>query len=245
MTSAPYFAHGRRSPRSSLGRGCSFRLSHSSWLTPELPMPSSHHRLLRRSLWSNWRETTSCPMAALWASILFPAMADHLRPCSPTIRLVPSEPWFRNKMSDSGWIEPGVSSPIERTLRVVRSEAGAIAGIALQRPGEDEDDREATSSGCPRGRVHERRRHVGRHTFDASHARAASSDCLVARLRTPQTVFVRSLYALLRFLGLAVLIYDKRGTGGSTGTFFPRTAFYPEPSPARCRGGCEVPEDTT
>jgi pimeloyl-ACP methyl ester carboxylesterase len=123
----------------------------------------------------------------------------------------------------------GVQSPIEHTLRVVRSEAGAIAGIALQRPGEDE----IIAKRLP---------------ADAREVEFTSEDATLAGMLLipptpgphPAIVLLHGSGPLKRYsfgpytrffasLGLAVLIYDKRGTGGSTGTFFPRTAFYPEP----------------
>ncbi len=122
----------------------------------------------------------------------------------------------------------GVPSPIERTVRVVRDSSGTISAIALQRPNEDEviarrlptDEQEVTFS-----------------SEDAT----LSGKLLLPTTRGPHPaiVLMHGSGPLTRFsfgpyprffasLGFAVLIYDKRGTGASTGTFFPRTAFYPE-----------------
>ncbi len=122
----------------------------------------------------------------------------------------------------------GVQSPVERTVRVVWDGAGAIAGIALQRPGEEE---------IVAKRLPANVREVEFKSEDAT---------LAGTLLMPPTpgphpaiVLLHGSGPLTRYsfgpyprffasLGLAVLIYDKRGTGASTGTFFPRTAFYPE-----------------
>jgi uncharacterized protein len=123
----------------------------------------------------------------------------------------------------------GVQSPVERTVRVVRDSAGAVIGIGLQRSGEDE----VVASRLPST--------VREITFTNEDATLAGT------LITPPTPGPHPAIVLLhgsgpltrhsfgpypRFfasLGFAVLVYDKRGAGASTGTFFPRTAFYPEP----------------
>ena len=123
----------------------------------------------------------------------------------------------------------GVQSPVERTLRVIQDSTGAIIAIGLQHAGEDEVVAKRLPS-------------------DAREITFRSEDAtLMGTLLRPSTPGPHPAMVLLhgsgrltrhsfgpypRFfasLGFAVLVYDKRGAGASSGTFFPRTAFYPEP----------------
>jgi dienelactone hydrolase len=122
----------------------------------------------------------------------------------------------------------GVQSPVGRTLRVVRDGTGAIVNIALQQPGEDEI-------------VAKRLPGVARDVEFKSDDATLAGTLLMPSTPGPHPaiVLLHGSGPLTRYsfgpyprffasLGLAVLIYDKRGAGSSTGTFFPRTAFYPQ-----------------
>jgi uncharacterized protein len=123
----------------------------------------------------------------------------------------------------------GIQSPTERTLRVVRSQAGAITGLALLRPGEDA----VIAKRLPAA--------VQDVEFQSENATLAGTILMPPTPGPhPAIVLLHGSGPLNRYsfgpyprffasLGLAVLIYDKRGTGESTGKFFDRAAVYPEP----------------
>ena len=123
----------------------------------------------------------------------------------------------------------GAQSPTERIVRVVRDSSGTITGIGLQRPNEDE---------VLATRLPVEARDI---SFSSEDATLAGTLLLpTTRGPHPAIILLHGSGQLARFsfgpyprffssLGFAVLIYDKRATGASTGTFFPRTAFYPEP----------------
>jgi uncharacterized protein len=124
----------------------------------------------------------------------------------------------------------GAQTPLERVLRPLRDETGALLAIGLQRPGESEaiarrvrDDVQAV-------------------TFRSGDATLSGTLILPNRPGPPHAAIVllhgsgpltrHSFGPYPRFfasLGLAVLVYDKRGTGASTGTFFSRDPIFPEP----------------
>jgi uncharacterized protein len=122
----------------------------------------------------------------------------------------------------------GVRTPTERTVRILRDEAGSITALGLRTA----DEEEVVGQRIPLGE-----REVTFRNGDIT---------LSGTLLVPSTPGPHPAIALLhgsgrltrysfgpypRFfasLGFAVLVYDKRGTGASTGTFFPRTAVYPE-----------------
>ena len=123
----------------------------------------------------------------------------------------------------------GVQAPVERTVRVVRDDAGEIIAIGLQRSGEDE--------------IVAKRLPLGMREITFKNEDATLAGTLLTPLTPgphPAIVLLHGSGQLTRHsfgpyphfftsLGFAVLVYDKRGVGASTGTFFPRTAFYPEP----------------
>jgi dienelactone hydrolase len=118
-------------------------------------------------------------------------------------------------------------SPVELTIRFIKDERGAIQGIGLQPVSGPEEIAE---------RVAVRAREV---TFQGNEATLAGT------LLTPPTPGPHPAIILLhgsgrltrwsfgpypRFfasLGLAVLVYDKRATGNSTGTYAPPDTSYP------------------
>jgi pimeloyl-ACP methyl ester carboxylesterase len=123
----------------------------------------------------------------------------------------------------------GVASPVELTVRFIRDDQRAVTAITVQRSGQRElrASRLAFSS-----------REV---TFNGSEGAT-----LAGTLFTPPTPGPHPAIVLLHgsgrltrdsfgpyphfftSLGLAVLIYDKRASGESTGAYLPRTTYYPE-----------------
>lgn len=134
------------------------------------------------------------------------------------------------KSDGSFGIGPGfaVESPTDVTLRFVPSPPGMANAVAVQRVGEPD----VVASRIP----------LARHevTFVSGDAKLAGT------LITPATAGPHPAIVLLHgsgrltrhsfgpyphffaSLGLSVLIYDKRGTGASTGQFFDRTTMYPD-----------------
>jgi dienelactone hydrolase len=123
----------------------------------------------------------------------------------------------------------GIQAPVERNVRVIRNGSGAVAALGLQRPGEDEVIATRLSAD------------VSEISFESSDATIKGTLLLPATKGPhPAIVLLHGSGPLTRYsfgpyprffasLGLAVLTYDKRGSGASTGAYFPRTALYPEP----------------
>jgi poly(3-hydroxybutyrate) depolymerase len=123
----------------------------------------------------------------------------------------------------------GAQTPLERVLRPVRDETGAFLANGLQRPGESE---------AIARRVRDDVQAVTFRSGDAT----LSGTLILPNRPGPHAAIVllhgsgpltrHSFGPYPRFfasLGLAVLVYDKRGTGASAGTFFSRDPIYPEP----------------
>ena len=122
----------------------------------------------------------------------------------------------------------GIASPIELTIEFIRDDQGAVTAITLQRQGQ-------------------RERLARRLAIASEEVTFKNGDVTFAgTLLTPSTpgphpaiVLLHGSGRLTRYsfgpyphfftsLGLAVLVYDKRASGASTGTYSPRTMYYPE-----------------
>ena len=121
-----------------------------------------------------------------------------------------------------------IESPTEATLRFARDPTGAAGAVTLRRVG---------ASGIVASRIPVARHEV---TFVSGDAKLAGTLITPATAEPhPAIVLLHGSGRLTRYsfgpyphffasLGLAVLIYDKRGTGASTGQFFDRTMMYPD-----------------
>jgi pimeloyl-ACP methyl ester carboxylesterase len=124
----------------------------------------------------------------------------------------------------------GVPTPVEGTFRFVRNERRDVVAVALQMHGEKE---------IVAKRLPLTRRDV---SFQGQNAALAGTVLIPGNIggKHPAIILLHGSGQLGRYsfgpyphfftsLGLSVLIFDKRGTGSSTGEFFPRSAIYPGP----------------
>jgi uncharacterized protein len=133
--------------------------------------------------------------------------------------------------SDVGFaIGPGfaVPSPVELVIRFIRNDRNQITSAGLRRPGAPE----ITATRVPL-ESHEV-------SFQSGDATLAGTVLVpLGKGPHPAVILLHGSGRLTRWsfgpyphfftsLGLAVLVYDKRSSGSSTGTYLPRDSYYPE-----------------
>ena len=127
-------------------------------------------------------------------------------------------------------IGPGFAlpSPVELAIRFIRNDLNQITSVGLRRPGE----REIIATRVP----------LESHDVSFKSEDATLAGTLLVppgKGPHPAVVLLHGSGRLTRWsfgpyphfftsLGLAVLVYDKRSSGSSTGTYLPRDSYYPE-----------------
>jgi hypothetical protein len=88
--------------------------------------------------------------------------------------------------------------------------------------------RNTSATGISRSVIQERRCHAGWNRTCTTWKRSSSGRHSDSRFWTAHSMVVRSIPHFFTSLGLAVLVYDKRSSGSSTGTYLPRDSYYPK-----------------